>query len=452
MPPLKALVIWPPHVPSYFNAGHHLPLFMVAGQLRRQELASVDVLDAGALNATWKDVADQLYQGEYDLIAVMNDYDALDGIGRIARYARELAPRARLVTFGRLSSQIPEFFQRFEFDGVVASGDYEAGVAAYAQAIAVADATPVAALPGVMVRREDAWVAPSGPGVHLPPEDWALPDVREIPYADYDRMYHRDENKFCGIPERRELVVPAARGCPVGCSFCEVPALQGRRERRLSVERTIEYITDAFTRLPFEYVSFYAPTFTLKRAWVEALCERLELMSAPYPWKCVTTVHHLGEALLARMGAAGCVRVSVGLETLDPGGHASLPRAKRSAVDRLEAIAAWCSNAGIELNCFVILGLPGTSVEGTRNTVEQVRRLGARVRPTVYMPIERLSGEMDEAQVAALNRQLFVGEIDPNHALELYGLLYGFEPSPTRVMEQIPTAAIHESAAVSPSA
>lgn len=435
-PALRALVIWPPHVPSYFNAGHHLPLFTVAAHLRRSGLAAVDVVDAGALNLTWKDVADRLFQVAYDIVVVMNEYDALDGIGRVVRYTRELCPSARIVTCGRLSSQIPRFFRRFAFDAIVQSGDYEAGVAAYCASLVEGSTQPPS---GVDVRIGEQWVSSGTSGELLAAQDWTLPDVHEIPYDAYDRMYRRDENKFCGIPERRELVVPVARGCPVGCSFCEVPSLQGRRERRLPVGRTLAYIDEAFAALPFEYVSFYAPTFTLKRDWVVELCERLQARAAPYPWKCVTTMHHLDAALVAQMGAAGCVRISVGLETLDPGGHDALPRMKRTGPARLEELAGWCAAAAVELNCFVILGLPGTSAEGARQTVAEVRRLGARVRPTVYAPIEQLREDMNEAEVAAMNRQLFVDEIGRDDALCLYGLLYGVEPSPTRVMERIPS-------------
>ncbi|HEX9336266.1 MAG TPA: hypothetical protein VF892_10280, partial [Pseudonocardiaceae bacterium] len=57
------LIVWPPHVPSYFNAGHHLPLFLVAAYLRaRHPDRPVRTLDAGALNLTWKQVGDILYQ------------------------------------------------------------------------------------------------------------------------------------------------------------------------------------------------------------------------------------------------------------------------------------------------------------------------------------------------------------------------------------------------------
>ena len=70
---MRTLVLWPPHVPSYFNAGHHLCVFTVAAHLRSLNPGSgVDALDAGALNITWKELGDRLYQGGYDLVAVAN--------------------------------------------------------------------------------------------------------------------------------------------------------------------------------------------------------------------------------------------------------------------------------------------------------------------------------------------------------------------------------------------
>jgi anaerobic magnesium-protoporphyrin IX monomethyl ester cyclase len=78
----KILVVWPPHVPGYFNAGHHTPLFEVAAHLRRRPgVGHVDALDGGALNINWKDLGATLHQGHYDVIAMMN-YDAVDGFER----------------------------------------------------------------------------------------------------------------------------------------------------------------------------------------------------------------------------------------------------------------------------------------------------------------------------------------------------------------------------------
>jgi anaerobic magnesium-protoporphyrin IX monomethyl ester cyclase len=428
---MKILALVPPHVPSYFNAGHRLALFEVAGYLRRQG-HRVDAVDAAALNAGWRDLCHLLQPG-YDLVALFNDFDAVDTFARTLAYVRALSPGARTVTFGRLSKSVPGFFRQFDLDAVIASGDSEAGVAGFARHLESGGPTP-----GVDRREGGAWVD-GGPGELLPTGAWVLPDVEDIPYDAYRRMYANDLHKYCGIPGRMELVVPVARGCPIGCAFCDVPTLQGKKERRIPVERAMAYIDDCFERLPFEYLSFYAPTFTLHRAWVRELCAAMRAARRPYRWKCTSTLVHVDEALLEAMAAAGCVRVSVGLETLDPGALGGLPRCKRDAEARLKEVAAVCRRVGIELNCFVIAGLPGDGVDGVAHTIRTVLGEGARVRPTVYAPYHLMRDDMTVEEIARFNRQLFVDD-DPGHAAgqPYYALLFQNEyDRATTVMEEI---------------
>jgi radical SAM superfamily enzyme YgiQ (UPF0313 family) len=431
----RVLVIWPPYVPSYFNAGHRLTLFQVAGHLRRQPgVGEVHCLDSGALNQTWKDLADLLFTG-FDVIAIANEYDSLDGFATLVDYARALSPSSKIVTFGRMSNQLPDRFMRYAIDGIVHTGDPEAGVASFVDAMIHDDKEP---LPGVYLRTAEGWQLPVGPGRFLSVDDWVMPDVSEIPYDAYDRLYGRDANKFCGIPQRRELVVPMARGCPIGCYYCDVPGREGSRERRMSVASVISYIEESFARAPFEYVAMYAPTFTLNRPWVRELCAAFAARGARWPWKCTTTPHHLDRELVLAMGKSGCIRISIGVETLDDGAQKALPKLKVLREPRLEEIAAWCNEAGIELNCFVILGMPGSTVEGAEQTVARVRALGGRVRPTIYTPYEEMRADMDDRTLDSFNRHLLRGAWSPEEAHALYALFFGHEPRPTQVMERIP--------------
>ncbi|RYG82771.1 hypothetical protein EON77_07145, partial [bacterium] len=187
---MNILVLWPPHVPSYFNGGHHLPLFMVAGHLRRQAgVEHVTCVDAGALNATWKDIATRLVDTPYDVVAVMNEFGNADAAATLVRYVRQLRPDAKIVTFGRLSSEVPSLFRRLGFDAIVERGDYESGVAAYVRSIVeagngVASDAPLA---GTSVFRDGAW-REAGEAVFLDAADWVFPDISEIPYDAYDRV------------------------------------------------------------------------------------------------------------------------------------------------------------------------------------------------------------------------------------------------------------------------
>lgn len=422
--PIRLLVVRPPEVPSYFNAGHHLSLFLVSAYMRSRG-AVVDAIDGAALNITWKELSDRVWAGDYDVVACMNDLGEVGALGELVERVRALRPSTRLVTFGRLSARIPGFFERFDLDGIVAGGDYEAGVLAFVEWVREPDRPR----PGLAVRVEGHWLPPDGPGRILPPGDWVLPEIDEIPYAAYDRLYQREQNRFCGLPGKRELVVPVARGCPIGCGFCEVWRREGRRERRLPVDRVVGYIGECLERARFDYVAMYAPTFTLRRSWVMQLCDALCDGARRVPWKCTTTLDHLDEALLSRMAASGCVRVSVGLETLEADALALLPAQKRCAERQLEALTDHSRALGVELNCFVILGLPGATLGGTLATVARLRARGARVRPTLYTDYDAMDPGMDEREVARFNRQLVPPHVSAGEAAALYALLHADEAS-----------------------
>ena len=128
---MRILCLIPPSIPSYFNAGHRLPLFMTAAYLRKQfPTMQIDCQDAGALNSAWKEICD-LIINEYDLIALFNDYDMVDTHGRFMMYVKKLSPKTKVIAFGRLSKQIPAYFFSFGMDAVHHSGDYEAGIYNY---------------------------------------------------------------------------------------------------------------------------------------------------------------------------------------------------------------------------------------------------------------------------------------------------------------------------------
>jgi radical SAM superfamily enzyme YgiQ (UPF0313 family) len=275
-------------------------------------------------------------------------------------------------------------------------------------------------------------------GEVLTSEEWALPDVTEIPYESYNYMYKNDFNKFCGIPNRQELVVPIARGCPVGCSFCDVPSMQGRFERRLSVERTVDYIQESFRQLPFEYVSFYAPTFTLNHKWVKSLCKTLISLDRKYPWKCVTVLKMLDEQLIALMSQSGCVRISLGIESFT-NGSLTLPKVKQDTLSSFVEIARICKTYNVELNCFIILGLPGDTPAEVRNTIEICLEHGARVRPTIYTPYHHIDENIHLREISNYNRQLFPPELlSAELEKEYYNIFYNNQKDKfTTVMENI---------------
>ncbi len=431
---MKVLCIIPPYIPSYFNAGHHLAIFQVAEYLRsRFDNIKIECIDAAALNLTWKEICSLLIQS-YDVIVIMNDFDAIDTFARFHQYVENISPSSKIITFGRLSKYIPRFFFRLGVDAVAYDGDYESSIMNYITYLQNNETLPK----GVLLNENDKERA----GEYLGAENWVMPNVNDIPYSAYNNMYKNDFNKFCGIPSRQELVIPVARGCPYACHFCDVPLMQGLKERRMLVDVVIAYIENSFKKLPFEYVTFYAPTFTLNKQWVNEFCRKIQLLPRNYPWKCVTVLACLDEPLVKSMAAAGCVRISLGIETFTHNASMKLPKVKQGILDKFIEMVNICKQYKVELNCFITLGLPGDTPKNVKYTIETCLSYDARVRPTIYTDYSRLKDTMSVLEVSNFNRQYFPPDyLSTEEALEYYKLFYDLkDDKATQVMDMIPVA------------
>jgi len=116
--------------------------------------------------------------------------------------------------------------------------------------------------------------------------------------------------------------------------------------------------------------------------------------------------------------------VSVGIETLEAAAQSLLPAAKHCSPERFDDLAGRCVELGIDLNCFAILGLPGSTIDGTLETARHVRARGAKLRPTFYARYQELRPDMEEAEIARYNRQLAPAHLSDEDASRLYRLVH----------------------------
>jgi radical SAM superfamily enzyme YgiQ (UPF0313 family) len=426
------LVMNSPYVPSYFNAGHHLPIFEVGQYLRSKcKNTSVTCIDAGALTYTWKEIGDYLYQNQYQMIAIMLDFDSADNFERLLHYIEELSPASKLVVYGRLCKQIPDFFKKYDIDGIVTDGDFESSVYHFWKYVCDNTYKPK----GCAIRSGDSWFS-CPKGLYLDASNWVFPDLSEIPYDYYSKLYLNDSNKFCGIPNKKELVVHVSRGCPVNCKYCDVSSMQGTTDRRFSPETVYQYITQNFKKYQFEYVSMYSAIFTLNHKWTTSLCNLMMDSKTVIPWKCVTTIEHLSTDLIECMAKAHCVRISIGIENLyENNGTTFLPAIKKDTIKKFESIALACNRCAIELNCFVMLGIPGITLEDSLNTIQTLNQYQVRIRPTVYTPYYKMNADMSLKDLAKFNRQLFDDSMADKE--RLYNILFGKTLKNTEVFKHI---------------
>ena len=183
-------------------------------------------------------------------------------------------------------------------------------------------------------------------------------------------------------PERLQRYSPpigsfdAGRGCPFQCSFCTIINVQGRKSRyrtAADVERLL------LAHLEKGVIRFFITDddFARNRHWEEildrviALRERLKT-----PFTFLIQVDALAYRLpnfIEKCRRAGCLRVFIGLETINPGNLLHAKKRQNKIGEYRQMLQAWRA-AGIITFCGYILGFPEDTAASIEHDIEILKR------------------------------------------------------------------------------
>jgi radical SAM superfamily enzyme YgiQ (UPF0313 family) len=152
------------------------------------------------------------------------------------------------------------------------------------------------------------------------------------------------------------------RGCPMRCSYCSTPAIEGKFLRRRSPDAVVEAVA-RFVAAGFSHFYLVDNTFNLPPAYAKELCERLIDSHLGIKWRCILYPWKVDEELVGKMARAGCVEVALGFESGSPKILQSL--GKKFLPEEVKRIAELLHKYGIQRMGFLMFGAPGE----TRDTV-----------------------------------------------------------------------------------
>lgn len=152
----------------------------------------------------------------------------------------------------------------------------------------------------------------------LPPLSWPLGFVQR-----HQHHHHR----FDAAPKGPGAEIESSRGCPFHCSFCARENFR-RSYRRRSLPVILEEL-DGLIRQGVEYVYFIDEIFWPRAELLEALVGR------KIKFGIQTRIELWDRGMLQLLGAAGCVSIEAGVESLEESGRRLL---KRETPASLEAI------------------------------------------------------------------------------------------------------------------
>ena len=225
-------------------------------------------------------------------------------------------------------------------------------------------------------RRGVAWM--DGARLQLG-ENLRVQDLSALPLLDPDFL-DLAPYRFAQIPIQpgeRFFTMQSSRGCPYSCAYyCPYPLMQGTEWRSMSAARVAENLRHLHDKFSVRAVLFRDATFTLSQPRVRELCTRLIENGPSLRWWCETRINCVDEETLTAMARAGCLGVSVGVETGDD--DLMKAQAKRGAsIERLKVLRDSAKRLGLRVHFLMMVGLP----DDTRRSLYESFRLIESLQP-----------------------------------------------------------------------
>ena len=203
-----------------------------------------------------------------------------------------------------------------------------------------------------------------------------IPDLDTLPFPAYE--------KLTGFPAQYNLplfsyvrspgaTLVTSRGCIYRCSFCDRSVFkQGFRSN--SAEYIYQHMRYLRTRFGVRHINIYDDLFTTNRKRIAGLCDLLVSRPLGVQFNCAVRVGHADDDLLRMLKEAGCLMVSVGIET----GDSRLMEAHKPGVELEEArdTVRRIQAAGLRVKGLFMMGLPGETEASIRKTSDFVLSLG----------------------------------------------------------------------------
>lgn len=188
--------------------------------------------------------------------------------------------------------------------------------------VEIASGLAPAAISGLAFREGSGFRVTGGPRATvfktLPALSW--PD-------EWIARHHHHHHRFEAAPDGPGAEVEASRGCPYACSFCaKIDFRDAYRRRDLSplIEEIDRLVAQGAT-----YLYFIDEIFLPQKALLEALAQRR------IPFGIQTRIDLWKPDMLDMLGAARCVSIEAGVESLTAEGRAALAKNCRMSTDEL---------------------------------------------------------------------------------------------------------------------
>lgn len=211
----------------------------------------------------------------------------------------------------------------------------------------------------------------SGDMVKTPTRSY-MKDLDKLPIINYSLFDLKQYRKYSfPIPVLNSVRwghILSTRGCPYSCSFCSHDHRQsyGRLIRRHSPARIADEFEVLVKQHQVNAISIEDDIFTVNRNYVFEVCDAIEKRDLKVSWVIQTRADVLDRTLIKRMKSAGCVGVSLGIESANDRVLKALK--KEVTAQQIEETIQLLGEEKLMMRLMFMMGNPDETEEEIRDT------------------------------------------------------------------------------------
>ncbi|MBE6052197.1 MAG: radical SAM protein [Clostridium sp.] len=233
-------------------------------------------------------------------------------------------------------------------------------------------------------------------------------DLDSLPFLDYS-LY---EEKY------QPLIVPriyTARGCKNGCHYCTADNSAMKRTRQRSPKVVVDEIENVMKKYNKKFFVMGDLEFLLDADHSRQICEEIIERKLDVKWWCQVYPPRIEDNIVKLMKRAGNIQIALGIESTNSDALQEINKTMDSNItlNSCRTIKKY----GIQIQAYIMIGLPGDTIESTINTIKFVGNLikenlidVTHISTMVAYPGTVLYRDSEKYNITLLNR-------DPNNYL-----------------------------------
>ena len=165
--------------------------------------------------------------------------------------------------------------------------------------------------------------------------------------------------------------IQTMRGCPWKCIFCASEALKTTLIRRRSPRSVVDEIKSVVSNYNIRHFYIVDDVLTLWKNRTLEICDLIDKENLKITFEGSTRANLVDDELISRLASSGLIRLSFGLETVDPAMRQIM--GKKVPMESYVKANRICNKYGVEALNSVMIGLPGETRETIDATLEFLR-------------------------------------------------------------------------------